>query len=227
MNRIANLRWMVLFVVPIVLGHGAVTAQRGPDASAMNDEQFVAYLESTPVQEAGVISASDQRRLAKLFFSLAATLGGGKTNVRVLQGAMQVRVPAAGSVREMVVARYTDYAGAVERFRADVSYLLDRPESMPLLYRATMDGHLVCTRLDAYTRLMETYGVSVNDLLSILSSREACAQFRRAAFSRPVEGTIAASIEDSEYGRSRIAVLEQEIAELEKLVEDLREIEGR
>jgi hypothetical protein len=218
---------MMLLVVPIMLGHGAVTAQRGSDASTMSDEQFVAYLESTPVEEAGVISAGDQRRLAKLFFSLAATLGGGKTNVRVLQGAMQVREPAAASVREMVAARYTDYAGAVDRFRVDVSSLLDRPESMPLLFRATMDGHLTCTRLDAYTRLMETYGVSVNDLLSILSSREACAQFRRAAFSRSVEGTIAASIEDSANRRARIAALEQEIAELEKLVEDLREIEER
>ena len=61
----------------------------------------------------------------------------------------------------------------------------------------------------------------------MLSSREACGQFRRVAFSAPVEGVIARGLDDAERLRSEVRDLQREIEELEKLVQDLDDIEGR
>jgi hypothetical protein len=127
----------------------------------------------------------------------------------------------------MVAARYERYDVAVEDFRGAASQLLDSPQSVRLLFRVLVDGHEVCWRLDAYTRLMETYSVSANDLLSILSSREACGHFRRVAFSAPIEGAIARGLDDSDRLRIEVRELQREIEELEKLVQDLDDIEGR
>ena len=202
-------------------------AQSGPDTSTMGDEEFLAHLEKTPFRDDDPRPQLDARRLSKLLFSIGATLGGGKANVRMLQGAMQLREGQSGSTRDMTAARYADYDATVERFRAGVSSLLDRPDSLRQLQLVLNDGHEVCWRLDAYTRLMETYGVSVQDLVSILASREACAAFRRAAFSSPVQGTIGRALQSAEEWRRQVRALEEEIAELERLVQDLREIEGR
>jgi len=193
----------------------------------MDDRQFLAYLESGTSDDGQHGPVLDHRRLAKLLFSIGATLGGGKSNVRLLQGAMRLRDPAVDSTREMASARYRQYDQAVEGFRGASSRLLDSPESIPLLFRALVDGQEVCWRLDAFTRLMETYGVSANDMLSILSSREACGQFRRVAFSAPVEGAIVHGLEDAERLRSEMRDLRREIEELEQLVQDLDDIEGR
>lgn len=203
---------------------GPTAAQAPSGTATMDDDQFLSFLESSTVDDG---AALDQRRLAKLLFSIGATLGGGKSNVRLLQGAMRVREPSADSTREMVAARHERYDVAVEGFRGAASQLLDAPESVRLLFRVLVRGHEVCWRLDAYTRLMETYGVSANELLSILSSREACGQFRRAAFSAPVEGVIDRGLEDAQSLRIELLDLQREIEELENLVRDLDEIEGR
>jgi hypothetical protein len=203
------------------------SAQSPPETTTMDDEQFLSVLESGAGDDARGGPDLDRRRLAKLLFSIGATLGGGKSNVRLLQGGMRLRDPAAESTREMVAARYERYDAAVEEFRKASSNLLDSPESVRRLFLVLVDGHEVCWRLDAYTRLMETYGVSANDLLSILSSREACGQFRRVAFSDPVEGVIVRSLEDTAALRQEVRDLQLEIEELEKLVRDLDDIEGR
>ena len=203
-----------------------VPAATDPDTSAMDDDQFVEHLERTSFRDDDPREQLDLRRLSKLLFSVGATLGGGKTNVRMLQSGMQLRESQSGGTREMTAARYTTYDGAVERFRGDVSSLLDRPDALPRLHRSLTDGLEVCWRLDAFARLMETYGVSAQDMLSILSSREACDTFRRAAFSAQVQGTLARALQDSEQWRGQVRALEEEVAELERLVEDLRKIDG-
>jgi len=162
-----------------------------------------------------------------LFFGLGSTLGSGKANVRLLRGSLQLRGSAASSGGEIVAESYSGYDAAVERLRTDASALLDRPESNPLLFEVVSGGHEVCWRLDAYTRLVETYGVALKDLVSILASREACSQFRRAAFSRPVHGALAVALEQAAEQGARVGELQEEIDELESLVEDLREIERR
>ena len=204
-----------------------LAAKSPPDTATMDDEQFLSYLDAGTSDDGQHGPALDQRRLAKLLFSIGATLGGGKSNVRLLLGAMRVRDPAAESTREMALARYRHYDEAAESFRNASSRLLDSPESVPKLFRVLVDGQEVCWRLDAFTRLMETYGVSANEMLSILSSREACGQFRRAAFSTPVKGAVVRSLEDAERLRSEMYDLRREIEELEKLVQDLDDIEGR
>ena len=206
---------------------GPAAAQSAPETATMDDKQFLTYLEAGSSDDGEHGPALDHRRLAKLMFSIGATLGGGKSNVRLLQGAMRLRAPAAESTRGMAAGRYQRYDQAVEGYRGASSRLLDSPESVRLLFHVLVDGHEVCWRLDAYTRLMETYGVSANDMLSILSSREACGQFRRAAFSAPVEGTVSRSLQSTERFQSEIRDLRQELEELEKLVQDLDDIEGR
>ena len=220
------LRSFLALLASAILTLPAAT-QAAPDTSAMDDDQFLAHLEATEFRDDDPRTQLDQRRLAKLLFSLGATLGGGKANVRMLQGAMQLRETQAASTRDMTAARFTEYDASVERFRSAASALLDRPESLRQLQRALDDGHEVCWRLDAYTRLMETYGVSASDLLSILASREACVEFRRAAFSSQVQGTLGRALQSAEECQRQVRALQEEIAELEKLVKDLREIEGR
>ena len=202
-----------------------VPASTDPDTSAMGDEEFLEHLERTAFRDDDPREQLDRRRLSKLLFSVGATLGGGKTNVRMLQSGMQLRESQSGGTREMTAARYTAYDAAVERFRGDVSMLLDRPDSLRRLHRSLTDGLEVCWRLDAFARLMETYGVSAQDMLSILSSREACDTFRRAAFSPQVQGTLARALEEGEQWRGQVRALEEEIVELERLVEDLRKID--
>ena len=225
--RLAHVLRLVLAGLLVVSSFGPTAAQSVPRTPTLDDEQFLSYLEASTPDDGETGPPLDQRRLAKLLFSIGATLSGGKTNVRLLQGAMRLRDPSADSTRKMVAARYERYAAAVEEFRGAASRLLDSPQSVRLLFRLLIDGHEVCWRLDAYTRLMETYGVSANDLLSILSSREACGQFRRVAFSAPVEGAISRSLDDAERLRSEMRDLQDELEELEKLVQDLDDIEGR
>jgi hypothetical protein len=192
----------------------------------MDDGQFLDQLSPGASGPIGTPEL-DRRRMAKLLFSLGATLGSGKANVRMLQGAMHMRGASATSGRGIVAESYTGYDLTVERFRVQVSAFLDRPDSDPLLFETLSDGHEVCWRLDAYTRLVESYGVSVQIMVSILASREACNQFRRAAFSRPVQRTIVSALEDAEQQTEQLQDLRDEIASLEQLVEDLREIEER
>lgn len=213
-----------LVVAAIVLAPAA-TAQQ-PDTTSMDDERFLVYLGSEAAAASGAPDL-DRKRLSKLLFSLGATLGSGKANVRMLQGAIELRGSAAASGRGLVAESYADYDRAVEDFRGGASAVLDRPESDPLLFRALTAGHEVCWRLDAYTRLVETYGVSMQDLVAILASREACSQFRRAAFSVPVRRTLVAALEDAERQSTQVDDLREEIEALEQLVEDLREIERR
>jgi hypothetical protein len=197
-----------------------------PETGEMDDQEFLDHLESDGSKRSTTPDL-DRRRLAKLVFGLGSTLVSGKTNVRMLQTAMQLRGSTATSGREIVAESYSGYDVAVERFRSDASDFLDRPESNPLLFRVVNDGQEVCWRLDAYTRLVETYGVPLKDLVSILASREACSQFRRAAFSDPVQRTLYSALEAADGSADEIEGLQREIEELERLVDDLREIEER
>jgi hypothetical protein len=73
-----------------------VPAATDPDTSAMDDDQFVEHLERTPFRDDDPREQLDLRRLSKLLFSVGATLGGGKTNVRMLQSGMQLRESQSG-----------------------------------------------------------------------------------------------------------------------------------
>jgi hypothetical protein len=72
--------------------------------------------------------------------------------------------------------------------------------------------------------LVETYG-STADMMSILSSREACGRLQTAAFQPRVQAIVMDALVEQVYQRQEILDLEAELAELEKLLSDLRKIE--
>jgi hypothetical protein len=186
----------------------------------MSDAEFVNALAVADSEE-----PVPRRRLAKLFFSVASTLDGGKTSVAFLQSRLSIRDPSRDSVRGVVSARYDAYAASVERFKGNVSDLLDKPDSPLLLYRVLTAGHRACWGLDTYIRLVETYGVTSSDLMSVLSSREGCARFRVAAFQPSVEAIVTEALLAELDPREEILALYEELASLERLLDDLARIE--
>jgi len=220
-------RPFALALACVVLGSAPVRGQAPASAATTDDEKFIVQLESVRTGDVDPAWQLDQRRLAKLLFGIGAALGTGRANVRLLQETLRVREVGGESTRALVSVRYQEYDRTVDRYRAAASALLDDPSSVPLLFRTVIDGHEACWRLDTYTRFVETYGASVQDLVSILASREACAQFHRAAFSTPVVGAIAHSLEEAKRLDGENSDLRREVEELERLVEDLREIEER
>jgi hypothetical protein len=201
-----------------------MSAQPAPSApkAPAGDAEFIRSLETQ-----GPGARVDDKRLARLFFSLAATLNGGKSSVQLLQSGVTIRNASADSVRAAVRARYVEYEAAVQRFESSTSQLLDRSASETLLFRTLMDGHRACWSLGSYTRLAETYGVSTGRLLSILSSVEACERFTRAAFAPPVEAIILRALADAAEQEADMRMLTEELEELERLLEDLERIDSR
>jgi hypothetical protein len=188
-------------------------------AARQTDEEFIQTLE---VQEGEPV---DLTRLARLFFSVASTLDGGKTNVRLLQTAVQVREPTAESVRAMLSARYVDYERTVASFKSEVAQLLDAPESRARLHAVLTAGHRTCWELDSFSRLVETYGASTRALITVLSSIEGCELFRRAAFQPSVDGLIREALTGGTDQSKQIRELREELRAMEELLEDLRRID--
>jgi hypothetical protein len=167
----------------------------------------------------------DRKRLARIFFSLAATLDGGKTSVQLLQSSVVPPDASRQAVHSLLGARFEDYSRSLTRFKESVTRLLDEPGSVLRLYRVLADGQRACWHFDLHNRLIETYGANA-DLLSILSSREACGRLRTAAFQPRVEALLVDALVDQVYQRQRILDLEADLRELEQLLADLREIEA-
>ena len=190
-------------------------------ADELNDEGFIRLLESSHAED-----TVDRTRLARLFFGFSATLQGGKSSVQLLGSGVPVRDPGRKSVRGLVDARFADYGKALERFNVSASRLLDGPESGTALFRALVDGHRSCWQLDAFTQLVETYGARSQDLMSILSSIEACARFRRVAYTAAVEEAVSRELEEASRLREEVRELAAELEELERLLDDLRRIES-
>jgi hypothetical protein len=208
----------VLLLVMLV----PASASRFDASEAAGDEEFIRTLEAQ-----GTDAGIDSKRLARLFFSLAATLNGGKSSVQLLQSGLRIRDASAESARAAMRARYFVYEERVGRFAGSAAALLEDPASRALLLRTLMDGHRACWGLRSYTQLAETYGLSSSRLLSILSSAEACERFGRAAFAEPVEAVLARALSDAAEREARMRVLEEELAEFELLLEDLRRIDDR
>jgi hypothetical protein len=102
--------------------------------------------------------------------------------------------------------------------------LLDEPNSLLLLYRTLVDGQRTCWYFDLHNWFIETYG-SDADMVSILSSREACGRLRTAAFQPRVEAILMDALVEQVYQRQELLELKAELRELERLLADLREID--
>lgn len=199
------------------MGQGA----ESPPPAVLDDEAFIRELEAT-----GPSDAVDRKRLSRLFFGVAATLEGGRSGVRLLQSAPNARLLTTEAARGLASARFQSYSEAVERFRGAAALLLDEPDSAAALYGALIGGHRACWRLDEYTRLIEGYGARSSDLMSILSSTEACARFRRFALQGRVERLVAQELVEADALREELRDAKFELRELEQLLEDLRRIDG-
>jgi hypothetical protein len=184
-----------------------------------SDDEFIAALgneaDTTPV---------DRKRLARLFFSLAAALESGKSSVQLLHGKIAAPESSRQAVNSLLRSRFEDYSRSLGRYKNSVTELLDEPASRLLLYETLNEGHRVCWHLDLHNRLVEAYGAEA-DLLSTLSSREACNRLRTAAFQPRVEALVRDALVEHIYQREEILDLRTDLRALEDLLADLRRIE--
>jgi hypothetical protein len=103
------------------------------------------------------------------------------------------------------------------------------PASDRRLYAALVAGQHSCWRLESHINLAESYGVKAGQLRGVLASGSACSKFSHVAFQSKVTGLIEQALVDErdEPVLSREnRVLKEELAALEKLLEDLREIDA-
>ncbi len=184
-----------------------------------SDEQFVESLEE---RGAGRV---DSRRLAKLFFSVAATLDGGRTNARLLQSVISDRDPAVATSRTTLANSYRAYEESVSRFKSEVSSLLDGPDSALRLYRTLTEGHRTCWQLDNYIRLVQSHGASTGEMISILASMESCHLFRRVAHRPRVQAVMLDALSARGDPTDEVRELREELRAMEELLEDLRRID--
>jgi hypothetical protein len=205
-----------VLILALMLGSAPPTPA---PARAMTDDEFIESLgdeaDSAPV---------DRKRLARIFFSLASTLDGGKSTVQLLHGNVVVPDPSRQAVQSLLRRRYEGYTRSLARFKSSVTKLLDEPNSLLLFYRALADGQRTCWEFDLHNRLIETYG-STADMRSILSSREACGRLRMAAFQPRVEAIVMDALVEQVYQRQEILDLQAELKELEALLADLQAID--
>jgi len=201
----------------VLVGGSPLEAQAAQ--APRSDEQFVEALES---QRDGRV---DSKRLAKLFFSVASTLDGGRTNARLLQSVVSDRDPAVATSRTTLANSYQAYENAVARFKDRVSRLLDGPDSALRLYRTLTEGHRTCWQLDNYIRLVQSHGVSTGEMISILSSIESCRLFRRAAQQPRVEAVIVDALAAHGDPGDEVRELREDLRAMEELLEDLRRID--
>jgi len=188
-------------------------------AQAISDDDFIEQL-----GDASSTRPVDRKRLARILFSLAATLDGGKSSVQLLHRNVMVPDSSRQAVVSLLAARYEDYSRSLARFKGSVTELLDEPNSSLRFYRTLMDGQRACWHFDLHNRLIETYG-SETDLFSILSSREACGRLRRAVFQPRVEAIVMDGLVEQVYQRQEILELKTALQDLEQLLSDLQEID--
>jgi hypothetical protein len=193
-----------------------VVAQSG---STADDRAFIASLAADDTTRV------DTRRLAKLFFGIGSTLQGDLSSVRLLQAVVAPRDPAKQPIDELVAGRYEAYAESMAEFVAAGSQYLDRPTSALDLFGVLSAGHVTCWRLDAYVRLIDTYGARSTDLVTILATTEACNRFRTVASQGKVRAIVEQALERSDTLRRDVRTLREELEELERLLEDLQRIE--
>ena len=189
------------------------------ETAALTDDEFIALLgdesSATPV---------DRKRLARIFFSLAATLEGGKSSVQLLHGSVVVPESSRRAVYSLLRTRFESYSRALVRFKSGVTDLLDEPYSLLRLHRTLVDGQRACWQFDLHNRLIETYGADAS-LISILSSREACSRLQIALFQPRVEAIIVDALVERVYQREEIGELQAEVKDLEELLADLQKID--
>lgn len=209
----------VLVTIALLVPVSSAEASTGALQREMSDDEFIASLATLPAHE-----DLDRRRLARVFFGVAATLEGGRSSVQLLHGNLVIPDSSRQAVLGLLRNRFESYSQSLDRFRQSSARLLDQPESLLLLYRNLVDGQRACWSFDLHNRLIEAYGTD-SDQLSILASREACSRMRTVAFEARVESVIRDALVEHVFQKDEFNQLQTELDACEGLVEALSEID--
>ena len=121
---------------------------------------------------------------------------------------------------DVLEQQFDEYTGAVDRFRESTGKLLDEPGSALHLYRVLADGSAACWRLGDYSAMLKNWGIAAADLLTALSSTEACERFRRAASLPAVDAVVMEALALESYQRDEMLRLRTELRELRRQLEE-------
>ncbi len=191
---------------------------------AQSDDPFLRSLgKDQPVDRPG---------LARFMVRTTAALDGSRDAVEYLRLVAEDIVPgeqfkakASAEMRE----RFAAYDAALGDFRGASRRLLEQPTSNRRLFQALLAGQHACWRLESHINLAESYGAKAGQIRGVLESGSVCAKFAHASFQPKIAGLIDEALVD---GRDEPAlvrenrVLKEELAALERLLEDLREIDA-
>jgi len=191
---------------------------------AQSDDPFLRSLaKDQPVDRPG---------LARFVVEITSTLQNGKDAVAYLKLIAEDVVPGEQFKAQASAAmqvRFGAYEEALSGFRAASRRFLEDPGSDRRLFAALVAGQHTCWRLESHINLAESYGAKAGQLRGVLASGSVCSKFAHVAFQSKVTDLIEQALVD-ERDESKLSrenrILKEELAALEKLLEDLREIDA-
>jgi len=193
-------------------------------AVAQSDDPFLRSLgKNQPVDRPG---------LAGFVSGIVSALENGRDAVAYLKLKAEDSVPGEqfrAKTSAAMQERFGAYDEALKGFSAAARQLRADPGSDRRLFAALVAGQHSCWRLESYINLSESYGVNAGQLRGVLSSGSACSKFAHVAFLPKVIGLIEDALiaerDEPEWSRENRA-LREELAALEQLLEDLRDIDA-
>ena len=191
---------------------------------AQSDDPFLRSLgQDRPVDRPG---------LAHFMVRTMSTLDNGRDAVAYMKLMVEDVVPGAQFKAKAAAAmqeRYDAYEQALGGFRAAARRLVEDPGSDRRLFSALLAGQHACFRLESHINLAESYGAQAGQIRGVLSSGSVCSKFAHVVFQPKIgeliERALADERDESTLSREN-RVLKEELAALEQLLEDLREIDA-
>jgi glutathione S-transferase len=209
----------------IVMWAVGLTLLMAPLVGAQSDDPFLRSLSDD--QEV------DRVGLARFMTGIGSTLAAGKDSVAYMKLMAEGVVPGEqfkAKAADAIQQRFSAYEQALEDFRDALVGLQARPRSDRLLFAALSAGQHSCWRLESHINLAESYGAAAGQLRGVLASGAACSKFAHVVFQPKVTALIEQALAD---GRDESSLsrdnreLREELAALEQLLQDLREIDAK
>lgn len=191
---------------------------------AQSDDPFLRSLDNDqPVDRSG---------LARFMLRTTSTLDQGRDAVAYMRLLAEDVIPGEQFKAKASVdmrRRFDDYAAALGEFRTASRRLLEDPASDRRLFVALLAGQHACWRLESHINLAESYGAKAGQLSGVMTSGSVCSRFAHVAFQPKIGGLIEQALteqRDEPALTRENRVLKEELAALEQLLEDLREIDA-
>jgi len=208
-------------IVALAVGLTIVAAA---NVGAQSDDPFLRSLSDDPVV--------DRPGLARFMAGIGSTLVAGKDSVAYMKLMAEDVVPGEqfkAKAGAAILKRFGAYEQALGDFREALRGLQAEPRSDRLLFAALSAGQHTCWRLESHINLAESYGAEAGQLRGVLASGSACSKFAHVVFQPKVSALIEQALSDNrdESNLSREnRELREELAALEQLLQDLREIDA-